>query len=273
MKSILSLCCILILVSSFTMPAIHFSETGSEDQKRTLRILTYNIHHCNPPESAGGRIDVEAIAKVINNVKPDLVALQEVDINTERSGKGLNQAKQIAGLTGMKFYFSKAIDHQGGDYGVAVLSKYPIVDSARFALPVKKDLLEEMRTIAAVTVMLPSKQKVIFASTHLGLNEPNRLLQAETIMEHFGNEKLPMILAGDFNAEPTSKVINYFDKYFSRTCTEQCQHTIPVVNPEKTIDYIMTKPSGTFKVLSHKVIDEKYASDHLPVLAELMIGK
>lgn len=266
MKTILSLCCILIAFSSFT-------QRKSEDPKKALRVMSYNIHHCNPPESAGGRIDVEAIAKVINNAKPDLVALQEVDINTERSGKGLNQAKQIADLTGMKFYFSKAIDHQGGDYGVAVLSKYPIVDSARFALPIKKDLVEEMRTIAAITVMLPSKQKIIFASTHLGLNEPNRLLQAETIIEHFGNEKLPMILAGDFNAEPESKVVNYFDKYFSRTCTENCQHTIPVVNPEKTIDYIMSKPSGTFKVLSHKVIDERYASDHLPVLAELILSK
>ncbi|MEO6684840.1 MAG: endonuclease/exonuclease/phosphatase family protein [Dyadobacter sp.] len=266
MKSILSLCCIFIAFSSFI-------QSKSEDPKKALRVMTYNIHHCNPPESAGGRIDVEAIAKVINNAKPDFVALQEVDINTERSGKGLNQAKQIADLTGMKFYFSKAIDHQGGDYGVAVLSKYPIVDSARFALPIKKDLVEEMRTIAAITVLLPSKQKIIFASTHLGLNEPNRLLQAETIMEHFGKEKLPMILAGDFNAEPESKVINYFDKYFTRSCTENCQHTIPVVNPEKTIDYIMSKPLGTFRVLSHKVIDEKYASDHLPVLAELILVK
>lgn len=233
--------------------------------------MTYNIHHCNPPESAGGRIDVEAIAKVINNSKPDLVALQEVDINTERSGKGLNQAKQIADLTGMKFYFSKAIDHQGGDYGVAVLSKYPIVDSARFALPIKKDLVEEMRTIAAITVLLPSKQKIIFASTHLGLNEPNRLLQAETIMEHFGKEKLPMILAGDFNAEPESKVVNYFDKYFTRTCIKNCGNTILTDKPDKTIDFIMSKPFGIFKVLNHRVIDEKYASDHLPVFAELMV--
>ncbi|TKT92925.1 endonuclease/exonuclease/phosphatase family protein [Dyadobacter frigoris] len=270
MKSILSLYCILIAFSTFNA---RVSETKSEDPKRALRIMSYNIHHCNPPESAGGRIDVEAIAKVINNAKPDFVALQEVDINTERSGKGLNQAKQIADLTGMKFYFSKAIDHQGGDYGVAVLSKFPIVDSARFSLPINRDLVEEMRTIAAITVMLPSKQKIIFASTHLGLTERNRLLQAETIIKYFGEEKLPMILAGDFNAEPGSKVINYFDKYFSRTCAESCQHTIPVDKPEKTIDFIMSKPSGIFKVLSHKVIDEKYASDHLPVLAELMLVK
>ncbi|MGV3602889.1 MAG: endonuclease/exonuclease/phosphatase family protein [Dyadobacter fermentans] len=238
-------------------------------KKQRFKVMTYNIHHCNPP-SAGDKIDVEAIAKVINAEKPDFVALQEVDVNTERSGKGKNQAQQLAALTGMKFYFSKAIDHQGGDYGVAVLTKFPIVDSAKYALPIRPELKEEARTIAAVTVQLPDNRKLIFASTHLGLKEPNRRLQAETIWKHFGNTELPMILGGDFNATPDSPVIAFFDQHFTRSCTD-CKPTIPVEVPKKTIDFIMHKKDSQLKSANTKVIDEKYASDHLPVTAEFTL--
>ncbi|WP_317235903.1 endonuclease/exonuclease/phosphatase family protein [Niabella hibiscisoli] len=63
------------------------------------------------------------------------MALQEVDINTERSGK-VNQAAQLALKTGLKsFYFAKAIDHEGGDYGVAILSKYTLDDIRTYRLP------------------------------------------------------------------------------------------------------------------------------------------
>ncbi|KAA6433975.1 endonuclease [Dyadobacter flavalbus] len=242
----------------------------SKFRKQGFRVMTYNIHHCNPP-SAGDKIDVEAIAKVINAEKPDLVALQEVDVNTERSGKGKNQAQQLAELTGMQFYFSKAIDHQGGEYGVAVLSRFPVLDSVKYSLPVHADKPEENRTIAAITVKLPSKQKMIFASTHLGLKEPNRLLQAETIISHFGKTAMPMILAGDFNAVPESPVMAVFNPYFTSSCSD-CKPTIPVENPSKTIDFILHKKGSKLKSLETRVMDEKYASDHLPVVADFVLN-
>jgi len=238
--------------------------------KLNLKVMTYNLHHCNPP-SAGDKIDVEAIARVITNEKPDFVALQEVDVNTERSGKGINQAKELARLTGMNFYFSKAIDHQGGDYGVAVLSRFPILDSTRFTLPVDPAIGGETRTIAAVTVEISKGKKVIFASTHLDLKETTRLTQSALIVKHFEKSGLPMILGGDFNAYPESKVIQYLDGYFTRTCKENCPLTSPMINPKNTIDYVMYKPAGAFKSLSTKAIDEKYASDHLPVVVVLEV--
>lgn len=245
-----------------------FAGANKPGAQITLKVMTYNIHHCNPP-SASEKIDVAAIAKVINTEKPDLVALQEVDVNTIRSGKGLNQARELGRLTGMNVYFSKAIDFQGGDYGVAVLSRYPIVDSVRYDLPILKEIGGEPRTIAAITVQLPGKKKIIFASTHLDLHEENRLAQSQLIINYFGKAKLPMILAGDFNATPGSKVINYLDGYFIRSCQPECAPTIPVENPEEAIDFIMLRPAKLFKVSTTRVIDEKYASDHLPVVAEL----
>jgi endonuclease/exonuclease/phosphatase family metal-dependent hydrolase len=238
--------------------------------KGTLRVMTYNIHHANPP-SETVKIDMEAIARVINQQKPDLVALQEVDVHTERSGKNLDQARELARLTGMKSFFMKALDYQGGEYGIAVLSRYPIVDSVGYLLPRDPAIGGEDRAVAAISVELPGKKRVVFASTHLDLKEANRLSQARALIEHFQDSSLPMILGGDFNALAGSPVIELFDQSFTRTCRNDCGPTISVKNPNRTIDFIMYKPRTGLKVLSTRVIDEQYASDHLPVVSDLEI--
>src|SRR5690606_39791623 len=67
---------------------------------QTVRVMTYNIHHANPPAQADV-IDIESIAAVINQEKPDIAALQEVDVRTKRSGVNLDQAQHLAARTGM----------------------------------------------------------------------------------------------------------------------------------------------------------------------------
>ncbi|HEV7350793.1 endonuclease/exonuclease/phosphatase family protein [Telluribacter sp.] len=254
---------------AFTLPDAN-GQGGASATPANLKVMTYNIHHCNPP-SEEVKIDVAAIARVINQEKPDLVALQEVDIRTTRSGKNLDQARELARLTGMYSFFTKALDHQGGDYGVAVLSKYPILDSVGYLLPRNPELGGEDRAIAAITVQLPNNQKILFASTHLDLKEGNRLSEAELITKYFKETRLPMILAGDFNDIPGSRTINYLDKYFTRTCQTNCQGTIPIENPNRTIDFVMTNSVGNVKALSTRVINEQYASDHLPVVVEFTV--
>ncbi len=258
----------LFLIALLPSLAIACTFEAPAKTKR-ITVMTYNIHHCNPP-SAGAKIDMEAIARVINKEKPDLVALQEVDVNTERSGKGLHQARELARLTGMHAYFSKAIDHQGGDYGVAVLSKFPIVDSSRIILPVDPAIGGEIRTLATITVDAGRGQKLIFACTHLDLKEANRLTQADLILKHLEGSTLPVILGGDFNALADSKVVRQLEQRFTRSC-QDCKPTIPVEKPNRAIDFIMFSNDGRVKPLSTRVIDEQYASDHLPVVAELQV--
>lgn len=243
---------------------------GDKKGQKVIKVMAYNVHHCNPP-SAGNKIDMEAIAKVINAEKPDLVALQEIDVHTSRSGKELDQAAELGRLTGMKAYFSKGIDFGGGEYGVAVLSRFPIEETFRMDLPVLDGTKGEPRTIAAVTVKVSKKKKLIFASTHLDLKQLNRINQSNQIIEKYKDEKIPVIIAGDFNAVVGTEEMDLLDKHFVRTCVENCGGTIPVKNPNRTIDYIIFKPSKNFKVISHKVIDEQYASDHLPIVAELRL--
>ncbi len=255
----------LALSISCTQKAV---PAGSNYTSSGIRILSYNIHHANPP-SKPNIIDIEAIANVIKKQQPDLVALQEIDVYTDRSGKNLNEADEIARLTGMQAYFAKAIDYGGGEYGVAILSKYPMEKMTNNPLPTADGTGGEHRTLATAVINLPGNKKIVFACTHLDAqkNDTNRLLQIQKIADILEGEKLPVIIAGDFNATPNSNVINTLDKYFTRTCINNCGFTIPVIIPTKTIDFIAYKPSDKFIVIEQKVIDEQYASDHRPVLA------
>jgi endonuclease/exonuclease/phosphatase family metal-dependent hydrolase len=240
------------------------------DSPIVLRVMSYNIHHANPPsKSKEGTIDIDAIAKVIGQQSPDMVALQEVDVNTKRSGN-MNQAVLLAQKLKMNFYFAKAIDHDGGDYGVAILSRFPITDPATYKLPKNMEPKAEQRVLAVGTLEVKKGVFLRFASTHLDAqrNDDNRILQVTEITKIVSTEKLPILIAGDLNAIPGSQTVNIFDSVFTRTCKD-CGFTIPVINPNKTIDHIAYKTGNSFRVTSNEVISETYASDHLPILSVL----
>lgn len=240
-----------------------------DESEYSLKVMTYNIHHANPP-SEDEKIDLEAIIKVIKNEDPDLVALQEVDVNTERSGEG-NQAQLIAEQLGMHAFFAKAIDYDGGEYGNAILSKFPLTEETVHQLPNSPNDNSESRVMASAIVQMENGDKVIFASTHLDYikDSESRLLQVEKIVEIAEEMNFPMVIGGDFNDNVGSATIDLLDKSFTRTC-RTCPPTIPVNNPQRAIDFIAFRhPEDKFKTLSHKVINETYASDHLPVVAEI----
>jgi endonuclease/exonuclease/phosphatase family metal-dependent hydrolase len=251
----------------FVLAVLSVNVYGQTDVTKELRILCYNVHHCNPP-SKEGFIDIDAVAKVINNAQPDLVALQEIDVHTERSGAPVDQAKELGRLTGMYSFFAKTIDFQGGEYGIAILSKFPLITTQVLALPMEHNTGGEPRAVAAVVVEPVDGFKITFVSTHLDVKEENSALQIHAIVDYVQGMDAPVILAGDLNVEPDSYVVQELDKVFQRTCTE-CPFTIPEVKPTHTIDYISFTPKGAFDVVKHEVIKEPYASDHLPVFAVL----
>lgn len=273
LKNTVLFICIGLLFSCGNRP-IQNSVSGKANGDSTfdLRVLSYNIHHANPP-SRSEVIDVDAIASVIKKQQPHLVALQELDVFTERSGKTLHQAEKLAEMTGMKAYFAKAIDYGGGEYGVAILSKFPMEAMKNTPLPTAKETNGEPRTLATVVVTLPQGKKILFACTHLDAQrqDTNRLLQINSIVDILKAEKLPVIIAGGFNSVAGTAIINTLDSYFTRTCTTNCGFTIPQINPTKTIDFIAYKPADAFNVIEHHIPDEKYASDHLPVASVLRI--
>jgi endonuclease/exonuclease/phosphatase family metal-dependent hydrolase len=259
----------LFLLIGIQKEAQSQNKSADKSSKQLLRILTYNIHHGNPP-SKPDLIDLDAIARVISESKADIVALQEVETGVNRSG-GVNEAKILGEKTGLHYQFFKAIDHDGGDYGVAILSRYKFNDVKLVPLP--QEIIAEKRVLGYLTVKI-GKQQFIFANTHLDATRTheNRIVQMKSILKEFENVDLPVILCGDLNSVPGSETISLLDKQFKRTCVENCGFTSPQINPRNTIDFIATK-NVKWTLLEHQVIEETYASDHRPVLATFNIGK
>ena len=233
-----------------------------------IKVLSYNIHHANPP-SKPDTIDLEAVARVILQASPDVVALQEIDVHTGRSGP-YNQAKELARRTGMHAFFAKTIDYDGGSYGIAILSRYPLQNTQQHALPSNPDTGGEPRVLATADIQLPSQPIITIACTHLDAqkNPENRLMQIQKINALVQEIKHPLIIAGDFNAVADSEVIRLVDENFTRSC-DPCEPTIPADHPTKAIDFIAYRPKDSFKVQKHQVLQEPYASDHAPVEAVL----
>lgn len=257
----------------FVLFAIGFFSLHSataQERKVKLKVLSYNIHIGNPP-SKPGVTDLNGIAKVINESDADLVALQEVDIYTNRSGKDLDQAKELAKLTNRHCYFAKTIDHDGGEYGIAILSKFPIVKKESHLLPIAEGVRSEQRAIAIATVEIEKGMFLDFATTHFDLTPQTRLLQSAFIVDLVQRRNHPIILGGDFNAVPNTDEIRLLDRYFKRSEIPN-GFTIPVGKPNREIDFIMHAPENSFKVDRHEVIPEHFASDHLPVLVEIVFS-
>ncbi|GHE45502.1 endonuclease/exonuclease/phosphatase family protein [Sphingobacterium griseoflavum] len=233
-----------------------------------IKVMTYNIHHGNPP-SKDSLIDLEAIARVIRAQSPDIVALQEVDQFTRRSGN-VDQAKAIAEQLGMHYFYAKAMDYDAGAYGQAILSRFPIRSTAVRQLPSAPEFRGEPRILGEAFIQLPNGSTLRFGTVHLDAqkSEANRLLQAKALQRILAEQKTPMIIAGDFNAIRSSEAMKVLDAAFTHSCTT-CAFTIPVLKPNKTIDYILLDKRKTWSVVSHETIQETYASDHFPVVTVL----
>ena len=235
----------------------------------TLKVMSYNIRIASPPSKGWGYTDLAATAQAIQKEKPDLVALQEVDAFTDRSGKNINQAKKLAELTGMYYHFSKAVDRSNGDYGVGILSRFPIIKGESFRLNVISTNPEnEIRAVALITVKT-NLGKMVFVSAHLDhLSDDERsyqITQLNKILQK--HNRLPVILGADLNTTPDNAIIKNLGKYLEIPC-RQCPPTFPADSPGKTLDYILIsrKAQKKYDRLSYKTVSETYASDHLPLV-------
>lgn len=246
-------------------------EVSEEGSGMELTVLSYNVHHCNPP-SKPGVIDLEAVANVLKNSEAAIIGLQEIDVYTERSGKDLDMTKELAERADYPYYyFSKSIDYQGGAYGTAILSKYPLSETETIALP--NPAGSEPRTLSVATVTINDTLQIRFGNTHLDYtNALNNMEQVKAMSSNLSQSDIPVILTGDFNAKPDADSMNYLAGFFQFSCRVNCSYTSPASNPNKTIDYIVFR-NGNHKIkkMSHSVLPENYASDHLAVKATLKV--
>jgi endonuclease/exonuclease/phosphatase family metal-dependent hydrolase len=236
----------------------------------TLRVMSYNIHH---GEGLDKKVDLERIAKVILDARADIVGLQEVDRGVERTQRR-DLPAELAKLTGMRVHFENNFPYQGGEYGNAVLTHFPIKRARNTHYKMLRP--GEQRGVLQLVLTVHGRD-VLFLNTHIDYrpDDAERLLNVEelkAIVAAATEQKLPVILVGDFNALPDSRTIANV-KTFLTDAWELAGtgpgFTIPVRKPARRIDYIFVSRPG-FTPLKMEVLSTE-ASDHLPIVAELTL--
>jgi endonuclease/exonuclease/phosphatase family metal-dependent hydrolase len=251
----------LAVLQTCESPAVEH-QTGQDSPREIVRILAYNIHH---GEGMDEQLDLERIAALIAELEPDLVALQEVDRLVERTGF-VDQAAVLGELTGLTPAFGDFMPYQDGDYGMAVLSRWPVVSVTNHRLPDG----DEPRSALAVRVRSPvSERELEFVGIHLYRTADERLAQAQRLAEHLDSTAVPVILAGDFNSEPDSEVVGFLSRTWRFIDKGDDRFTFSSFAPEKEIDFVAYRPTDAFSVAGQRLLDEPVASDHRPVFVEL----
>jgi endonuclease/exonuclease/phosphatase family metal-dependent hydrolase len=232
----------------------------------TLRVLSYNIRHGAGMDDS---VDLRRAAAVIAAQRPDIVLLQEIDHQTERTG-GVDQARALAELTGLPYHaFGTFMDYRGGQYGMAALSATPILDSVNHVLPAG----EEPRSALVVRIRpRPTMPELVFVGIHFYRTEEERLAQAARLVEILATEAAPVLLVGDFNSQPGTAVMNLLARHWHMPAKPADAHfTFPADEPDREIDFVLYRPADRFELLEYGVVDQRVASDHRPVLAVLVV--
>ena len=255
-------------------PAPIFSiAPAAASQKQTtgderFRVLSYNIRHCAGTDD---RLDLARTAKAIGDLRPDFVGLQEVDQSAKRSG-GVNQPQALGRSLSMNAAFGSFMDYDGGQYGLAVMSRFPIKSARAIRLPDGN----EPRVALLAEALLPSGRVVTVVNVHFDWVDDDgfRFAQASRLASALGQLTTPYILLGDFNDQPGSRTIKLFQRMAVEAKKPASNRlTFSSITPEVEIDFIFAAPSNAWKVGAAKVIDLPQVSDHRPVLAELVLKR
>ena len=162
-----------------------------------ITTATYNVCHGHYAELKWSRL-----AEVIRISKADIVGMQEIDIRTNRIG-GQDMLRCLTQETGLAHsLFVPAMDFDGGQYGTAILSRYPLSKTCVIPLPSSG---YEPRSFGCVTVQPPESAPIAFLNTHLSYeSQKQQTLQAKEIrkwMEENLSPAVPALLTADFNTD------------------------------------------------------------------------
>jgi endonuclease/exonuclease/phosphatase family metal-dependent hydrolase len=238
--------------------------------RRTIRILSYNVHSCVGTDR---RLDPGRIADVIAELAPDIIGLQELDVGRKRSG-GIDQAEAIAKRLKMDFAFHPALSVEEEQYGDALMTAFPM----RLVKAGPLASIGEPRGALWAEVDVDGPLQVF--NTHLGLLRRDRQRQADELagegwLTHPDAKGKPLVLIGDFNSIPSSApyktLARLVDDVRSQT-GRLAAPSFPSRWPLLRLDHVFVAHGP--RILSSEAVDvglAKRASDHLPLLAHIEI--
>ncbi len=229
-------------------------------QHRPLVIVTYNIAGHDELFRPN---HIAQIAAAINQMKPDVVGLQEVHRRTWES-RYRDQLEELEHDTGMHGFFGRSRHVGKGEFGNAILTRGEIVSAVVHPLPGRG----EPRTLIESVVRLDGATINVYV-THLAtwarLNASIRRKQIDCVAKHLQTSNYPFVLTGDFNAAPDTPEVRAFDR---ESAAQLCGRVIPNTNPflHQRIDYVWADYG--WEVVRTQV-PRIGPSDHWPVVSEL----
>ncbi|MGE5592129.1 MAG: alkaline phosphatase [Betaproteobacteria bacterium] len=252
-----------------------------------LTVMTFNIHS---GVGADLNLDLDRIADLIRNERADIVGLCEVDQGTRRSLQ-VDQVRYIAEKLGYHYAYGPNFWYDGGAFGNAVLSRYPIVSSVNHPLPNTHS--NEPRGVLEAQIDVGDGAVLNVFVTHLDVEyADSRLAQARAVAEISSTTAGPKIVMGDLNAPPTGSpevatLLRYFNdtQQAYRVLVDSAElvkeglfsrdylkggYTYDAYDPARRIDYILT--SFDIKIAAEPGaarVPHTLASDHLPYVAAI----
>lgn len=231
-----------------------------------LRAVSYNIKHGQGNDDV---VNLDRTAETLKTLRADIIGLQEVDFVAKRSGSQ-NQPAELGKRLGMHAAFGSFMDFDGGQYGLAILSRYPLRGVKSLRLPDGN----EPRVALVAEVRLPSGESVNVVCVHFDWvrDDKFRFAQASEVAKYLRELKTPYILLGDFNDQPKSRTLELFQSLANEVKkVETNRFTFSSTSPRSEIDFLFVSPKSRWGEAKTEVIDEKMTSDHRPIVAELVL--
>ncbi len=249
---------------------------SSASPRRSVRILTYNVHSC---VGLDGRLDPARIARVIARQAPDVVALQELDVGRSRTGH-LDQAQAIADALEMTLAFHPTVTVADEQFGDAVLSPHPLRVVRAGALPgIGLEPRGAIWVEVDVAGLAGGTRTLQLVNTHFSLHPRERMLAANALRgpEWLGRPDADhdLVVCGDFNALSWFPSLRHLRQGLVDAQTDLDGHRPRPTwfgrFPVGRIDHVLVDPRWT--VLRVHVADDtlaQVASDHRPVVVDLL---
>ena len=246
-----------------------------------LRVMAYNIHSAIGED---GVLDLDRTAATIGAQHPDVVGLEEVDVNWATRSNYLDEAQELASRLHMRVFFAPIYDlppdrpgAPNRQFGVAVLSRLPVLATENH--PITRLSTQDPNPVPALApgfgevVVNDRGVHVHVYVTHLDYRaDPSvRAMQVADTLSILDADPAgePQVLIGDFNAPPSAPEIAPLLARMHDTGPAG-EPTYPADVPTAKIDYVTA--AGWFRVLGGSVPDTQ-ASDHRPVVTQLLVGR
>ncbi len=227
-----------------------------------VRVMTWNIHGAygrNP------RFDLARVIALIERHSPDVVALQEVDSRRPRASDLAEPFAMLQEALGDHGIGAKSIVTQDGEYGQALISRWPIRNAEVHDISYQE---REPRRAIRCTIEAPCGALRVIA-THLGLSVGERRDQARALIRLIGDAPVTTVAMGDFNdwfwVGSVRKVLA------ARLPARSRHRTFPSMCPMFRFDRVYCSDASA--LLSVRTDPQaRFLSDHLPVIAEIQPG-